>query len=97
MVHGGPQTGTRLELAGVLAGRCYAAGNLVVAAQEGRGDHDDSHRGQQPVVWWRRRVGGGDMKVMANPSEDSLLGARRSDVEWHNAMRWGIARWRCLL
>jgi hypothetical protein len=80
-----------------LAGRCYVAGPLIAAAQEGRGDHNNSHHGRQSAMWWRRRACGGDTKAVANPSEDRLLGARRGDIEWHNVMQWGISRWRCLL
>jgi hypothetical protein len=39
-------------------------------------------------MWWRRWAGGGDTKVAANPSEDSSLGARRGEVEWHSVMPW---------
>jgi hypothetical protein len=85
------------ELPGEVTGQRYAAGNLIAVAQEGRGDQDDSHCGRQPVMWWRRRTCGSDMKAAMNPFEDILLGARRGNVEWHNAMGWGIARWRYLL
>jgi hypothetical protein len=52
---------------------------------------------RQPVIWVRRRAGSGDEVAAVNPSEVSSLGARRGELEWYNAMRCGIARWRCLL
>jgi hypothetical protein len=48
-------------------------------------------------MWWPRQAGSGDTKAVVNSFEDSLLGARGSDVEWHNVMQLGIARLRCLL
>jgi hypothetical protein len=80
-------------LTGELAKQCYAAGNLITVVQEGSGGHRDSHCGRQLVVWWWRRADEGDAKAAVNPSEDSSLGARRGEVEWHNAKRWRMVRW----
>jgi hypothetical protein len=65
MVHGGPRTEDRPELAGVLTGWSYAAQMLVMATAKRRGEHWAPHLGLHRTARRRGEASGGEGWTMA--------------------------------